>query len=132
MNQEEKLAKSLDILKKWLDELAKCAGEEQSYAEGLWERMKNSNGVLREFAYYHDYGKFLCEYKVAGYTLADILVWQVDHFKAYLDRPNEMNRYRQERLLLDSLDIMLQMEKNPTVYVEKMSGETGTDFVDKY
>ena len=132
MNQEERLAKALQILNKWLEELAGRAGEDQSYADGLWERMKESNGVLREFAYYHDYGKFLCEYKVAGYTLADILVWQVDHFKAYLDRPNEMNRYRQERLLLDSLDIMLQMEKDPTVYVEKMRGETGTDFVDKY
>ena len=67
-----------------------------------------------------------------GYTLADVLVWQVDHFKAYMDRPLEMNRYRRERLLLTALDILLQMEENPAPYIEKMKGETGTDFVDKF
>lgn len=132
MNQEEKLKNALQILQNWLCELAMGAGETQEYADGLWERLRRSNGVLREFAYYHDYGKFLCEYKVAGYTLADILVWQVDHFKAYLDRPEEMNRYRQERLLLESVDIMLKMEMDPGKYIEKMQGETGTDFEGKY
>ena len=132
MTQEEKLVKALQILKEWLDELAKCAGEDREYADWLWEQIKSSNGILREFAYYHDYRKFLCEYKVAGYTLADILVWQVDHFKAYLDRPNDMNRYRQERLLLESLDIMTKMEQDPSFYAEKMRQETGTDFVGKY
>ena len=132
MTQEEKLVKALQILKEWLDELAKCAGEDREYADRLWEQIKSSNGILREFAYYHDYRKFLCEYKVAGYTLADILVWQVDHFKAYLDRPNDMNRYRQERLLLESLDIMTKMEQDPSFYAEKMRQETGTDFVGKY
>ena len=132
MNQEEQLQRALQILQDWLGELAARAGESKEYAEELWERLRASNGVLREFAYYHDYGKFLCEYKVAGYTLADILVWQVDHFKAYLDRPEEMNRYRQEKLLLESIDIMLQMEADPTKYAQKMQNETGTDFVGKY
>ena len=78
------------------------------------------------------YGSFLCKYQVAGYTLADILVWQVDHFKAYLDRHEEVNRYKQEKLLLTSLDVMLQMEENPQIYVEKMQNETGTDYEGKY
>lgn len=130
--QERRLAQALKTLQTWLTELAAGAGETEQYALDLWERMRQSTGVLREFAYYHDYGKFLCEYQVAGYTLADILVWQVDHFKAYLDRPEEMNRYRQERLLLTALDIMLQMEQNPQPYAEKMRGETGTDFQGKY
>ena len=44
----------------------------------------------------------------------------------------EMNRYHKEKLVLAAFDIMLQMEKNPQVYIDKMSSETGTDFVDKY
>lgn len=132
LTQEERLARALKTLEEWLKELAGVAGETPEYAADLWERLKGSNGVLREFAYYHDYNRFLCEYQVAGHTLADILVWQVDHFKAYLDRPEEMNRYRQERLLLTSLDIMLQMEQDPKKFTEKMRQETGTDFVGKY
>ena len=132
MTKQEQLEKALKTLENFVMELAENAGEEEAYAEELWQRIRKSEGVLQEVSYYHDYGKFLCRHQVAGYTLADILVWQVDHFKAYLDRPMEMNRYRQERLLLTSLDIMLQMEENPTPYVEKMRGETGTDFVGKF
>ena len=121
-----------ELLEKAMATLAVAAGEGEEYGVALWERIKQSNGILQELAYYHDYGTFLCRYQVAGYTLADVLVWQVDHFKAYLDRPLEMNRYHKEKLVLAALDIMLQMEKDPQKYVDKMSSETGTDFVDKY
>lgn len=125
-------ALAMHALEKYLFHLAQCAGESPEYATDLWNRIQRSGGILAELSYYHDTGAFLCKHKIAGYTLVDILVWQVDHFKAYLDRPNEMNRYRQERLLLSAFDIMLQMEKNPQPFIDKMSGETGTDFVDKY
>lgn len=132
MTQEERIALAMSTLENWLGELSAQAGEGEEYTHDLWNRLKASPGILQEFAYYHDYRSFLCKYQVAGYTLADILVWQVDHFKAYLDRHLEVNRYRQEKLLLDSLDIMIQMEKDPAKYVEKMRQETGTDYVGKY
>ena len=132
MTKEEQLAQAMNTLHQYIRRLAESAGEEDTYADELWERIARSNGLLRELSYYHDYGSFLCEYKVENYTLTDILVWQVDHFKAYLDRPAEMNRYRQERLLLASLDIMSRMEEDPKPYIDKMRGETGTDYVGKF
>ncbi len=132
LSQEEQLEAALNTLKNYVEALAQRAGESKEYGEKLWERIRRSGGVLQEFAYYHDYGKFLCKYEVAGYTIADILVWQVDHFKAYMDRPEDMNRYRQERLLLTAFDIMLQMEEDPKPFKEKMINETGTDFVEKF
>ena len=119
-------------LRGFLGDLCEKAGKTKEYYEDLWERVSKSNGALRELAYYHDYGEFYGQYKVAGYSLTDILVWQVDHFKAYMDRHEEMNRYRTERLFVESLDIMLRMEEDPTQYVAKMREETGTDFADKY
>ena len=132
MTREEQIAAAMRTLENYVKALAERAGETKDYAGELWARIKESSGVLQELAYYHDYGKFLCKHQVAGYTLADILVWQVDHFKAYMDRHLDMNRYRQERLLLQSLDVMLQMEKDPSAFSEKMRSESGTDFVDKY
>lgn len=132
LSQEEQLEAALNTLKNYVEVLAQRAGESKEYGEKLWERIRRSGGVLQELAYYHDYGKFLCKYEVAGYTIADILVWQVDHFKAYMDRPEDMNRYRQERLLLTAFDIMLQMEEDPEPFKEKMINETGTDFVEKF
>lgn len=127
MEQDERLQKALETLKNYVIELsleAECGAE---YGEKLWEGIRQSGGLLQELAYYHDYQKFLGKYSVAGYTLTDILVWQVDHFKFYMDRPGEMNRYRQKRLLLESFETMLSMEKDPKPFVEKMIGETGQD-----
>lgn len=132
MTREDQIAAAMRTLENYVKTLAERAGETEDYAGELWARIKESGGVLQELAYYHDYGRFLCKHQVAGYTLADILVWQVDHFKAYMDRHLDMNRYRQERLLLQSLDVMLQMEKDPSVFSEKMRSESGTDFVDKF
>ncbi|MCM1569591.1 MAG: hypothetical protein NC081_09110 [Roseburia sp.] len=125
--QELLLNKAMETLENYVEELAGRAKMEQGYGEALWKRISASPQILKEFAYYHDYGELLCQYRVAGYTLADILIWQVDHFKAYMDRGDEMNRYRQERLLLTAFDVMLQMEENPQPFINKMQSETGTD-----
>lgn len=132
MTRDEQIQKAMETLKAFVMELSEKAGKTPEYGEELWGRIEKSNGVLRELAYYHDYGEFYGKYQVAGFSLTDILVWQVDHFKAYMDRHEEMNRYRTERLFLESLDVMLKMEEDPGPYVEKMKGETGTDFADKY
>jgi hypothetical protein len=127
--EDNMLEQALAALRQFLLNLAEQAGESQEYGEKLWQGIKASEGLLQEFSYYHDYGRFLCKYNVAGYTLADVLVWQVDHFKLYMDRPNEMNRYRQQRLLLAAFETLVGMEKDPAPYVEKMRGETGTDII---
>ncbi len=127
MNQDERVEKALNTLRQYVIELSVSAELGEEYGEKLWQGIRQSGGLLQELAYYHDYGKFLCKYVVEGYTLADVLIWQVDHFKLYMDRPQEMNRYRQERLLLSAFDTMVQMEKNPTRFLEKMVGESGQD-----
>ena len=132
MDEKEQLEKALAVLHDFICNLAAQAGESAEYGEQLWQGIRQSGGLLQELAYYHDYGEFLCKYQVAGYTLADVLVWQVDHFKAYLDRRDEVNRWRPERLLLHALDVLLQMEVDPWPFIAKMQGETGTDYVGKF
>lgn len=127
MGQEERVEKALQTLREYVMALAVQVDKGEEYGERLWQEIRQSGGLLQELAYYHDYGKFLCRYSVAGYTLADVLVWQVDHFKLYMDRPGEMNRYRQERLLLAAFETLAEMEKDPVPYVEKMGGESGQD-----
>lgn len=125
--QQEQLRQALETLRRFVQRMAEQAGLSDEYAQGLWQRIQKSGGLLQELAYYHDYGDFLCKYQVAGYTLADILVWQVDHFKLYMDRPEEMNRYRRERLLLETFETMASMEENPEPFAEKMRAESGQD-----
>lgn len=126
MTEEQQAA--FDALHNFIKNLAVKAEKSEEYAEDLWNRIIRSEGVIKELAYYHDTGDFWDGYSIAGFHLTDILVWQVDHFKAYMDRREEMNRYRTEKLFLESLDIMLSMEKDPEPYIRKMREESGTDF----
>lgn len=119
-------------LKEWTCELAKSVGKSAEEACEFWQRLREDSELLEELEYYAINKEFLCKYKVAGYTVTDILVWQVDHFKAYLDRREEINRYRQDKLIYNSFDVLLQMRMNPEFYVNKLQGETGTDYEGKY
>ena len=123
---------SEEDLKEWTCTLAKSVGKTMEEAGEFWDRLKEDAELLEELEYYAIHKEFLCKYKVAGYTVTDILVWQVDHFKAYLDRREEINRYRQDKLIYNSFDILLQMRDKPEFYVNKLQGETGTDYEGKY
>ena len=81
MEEREQLDKALETLKQFVCRLSVQAGQGMEYGEQLWQGISRSAGLLQELAYYHDYGRFLCRHEAAGYTLADVLVWQVDHFK---------------------------------------------------
>lgn len=119
-------------IREWAIRLAQCAGQDGEQAQAFVEGLENSPQIQEELCYYYEHQNFLCNYRVAGYTIVDILVWQVDHFKAFLDRPDEMNRYRQDRLVWSAFHTMLEMEEHPERYQRKMQEETGTDYAGKY
>lgn len=119
-------------IREWAIKLAQCAGQTQEKAEAFAEKLEKYEDIQEELCYYYVNQNFLCKNQVAGYTIVDILVWQVDHFKAFLDRPEEVNRYDQDRLLWSAFDTMLEMKEHPEKYQRKIQEETGTDFVDKF
>ncbi len=119
-------------IREWAMKLAECAGQDSAEAEAFVAGLEKYRDVQEELCYYYGHQEFLCKYRVAGYTIVDILVWQVDHFKAFLDRPGEMNRYHQDRLVWSAFRTMLKMKEEPEQYQRKMREETGTDYAGKY
>ncbi len=120
----------------WAQALCSCAGEGEEFLKDFWEMLTQSEGVYREFEYYLQHQTFLCEYKIAGYSVVDIMVWQIDHFKANLDRSKSGNAYTGgrsgDRMLLMAFHTMLKMEQEPEGYAVLMQTETGTDYSGKY
>ena len=116
----------------WARALCHYAGEDEAFLERFFGMLTASEGVSKEFLYFLEHENFLCEYKVEGYSLVDIMVWQMDHFKARLDRDNSGTRQNGDRMLLLAFDTLLDMRRNPREYIAKMQGETGTDYPDKY
>ncbi len=116
----------------WAKVLCYYAGEDEAFLNDFWHALTQSEPIYREFAYYLEHQEFLCEYKVAGYSLIDIMVWQIDHFKAEMDRGKEDMKSNADKMLLMAFDTMLKMEKEPDKYVYLMQNQTGTDYPDKY
>ena len=78
------------------------------------------------------YQKFSCAYAIQGVTLADIMIFQIDHFRANLDKGEYEMRENGDKMLLMAFRTMLDMEKNPNPFLERMGKETGTDYPNKY
>ncbi len=118
---------ALSILHEWTLRLFDCAGESIEAAEVFWKSLCESPDILQEYAYYYDNQEFLCRYSVENYTVADILVWQMDHFKAHMDRLDSANRYDKDKLILSTFRTMLEMQRNPEKIMTEFARETGTD-----
>lgn len=116
----------------WAGALCAYAGENEAFLKRFWEELNNSAQLYKEFVYYLTNQTFLCEYKIEGYSVVDVMVWQMDHFKAQMDRGHDDMKQNGDKMLLMAFDTMLKMEKNPEKYVALMQSETGTDYPEKY
>lgn len=116
----------------WACALCRCAGEDETFLKDFWLRLRQSENIYKEFTYYLEHQSFLCEYKVQGYGVVDIMVWQMDHFKAQMDRGKDDMKNNGDKMLLMAFDTLLKMERDPARYVELMQSETGTDYEGKY
>lgn len=116
----------------WAQALCYYAGKDEEFLKNFWRMLKKSEGVYKEYLYYLERQQFLCEYKVSGYSVVDIMVWQMDHFKAQMDRGKEDMKNNGDNMLLMAFDTMLKMEQKPEYYVNLMQTETGTDYPGKY
>ena len=115
-------------------ELARRANEDNadSYANSFVEKIIAKKEILGEYENYLTTGRFLCNYSICGYTIADIIIWQMDHFKALLDNHLSQNKGNQYKMVLGGFTTMMDMEEHPEKYVAMMQETTGSDFLGKY
>ncbi len=111
----------------WASELCRYAGADENFLQDFWKRLTEDEEVYEEFVYYLEHQDFLYKVKVEGYGLADLLVFQIDHFRATMDRDVADMRHNKDKMLLMAFNSMLMMRKNPESFVKMMQGETGTD-----
>lgn len=112
-------------------ELCMGAGETQAFYDDFWNRLKNSPDIFREFVYYMQKGDFAGKVKIGGRSIVDILVWQMDHFKAYMDRETQI-KGNQDEMVLRAFDTFLKMEKDPEAILYLLDTESGSDYDGKF
>lgn len=122
----------VEKVERWLGELGAEAGEDDVFLAELAREIVEWTQLAEEFAYYMEKGDFLCKVKVEGYSVIDVLVWQMDHFKAQLDRDRYEMKHNRGKMVLGAFDTMVRMKKEPGKYKAMMQSETGTDYPGKF
>lgn len=117
---------------RFAQELGALAGEDRQFMESFIQKIKQDEEVLEEFVYYAENNQFADKVKVNGYSVIDVLIWQIDHFKAWLDRDNTKTKENGSAMLLHAFDTFLNMRKAPEKYIRAMESETGTDYPEKF
>ncbi len=107
--------------------------KDNAFLADFWNRLIEQEDIFEEFCYFLEHQDYLCKAKTAGYSIVDIMVWEINHFKAQLDRDTAAAmKENGDLMLLTAFDTMSQMRQNPAPYLEAMKYETGTDYVGKY
>lgn len=115
----------------WAKRLCEYAGENEEYLRSFFQRLLAHPAIYEEFAWYYEKQGFLCKAKIRGVTVVDVMVWQMDHFKARLDQGSEM-RTNKDKMLFYAFDTFLKMADEPDALIARMCQETGTDYPGKF
>ena len=114
-------------------ELVKRAGiEDVGYTDGFVAALGEHPAIRDEYIYYLEHGSYSCTYTIEGCSIADIIIWQMDNFKALLDNAEAQNKGNPYKMTLLGFDTMIKMAGDPGTYISKMHATTGTDYLGKY
>ena len=107
-------------------------GFTEEFFADFWERMLKHDDIYKEYVWYLVKKEFISEVSIKGYHVVDILIWQMDHFKAKLDVDTYDMKHNEAKMILNAFDTFLKMSEEPDDYIERIQVDTGTDYPDKY
>lgn len=111
----------------WAKALCEYAGADQDFLEDFWRRLTADEEIYEEFVYYLEHQDFLCRVKIEGYGLVDLMIFQIDHFRAVMDQDVADMRLNKDKMLLMAFNSLLRMRKDPAPFLQAMQNQTGTD-----
>lgn len=109
------LCVSVDLDKAWMEE--------------LWSGMLEQEAMLGEFIYYLKYHTFQDQYKVMGYSLTDLYIYQMDRYQLLADKYPGSPECSRERLVLKAFWYMMMLIREPDKYLRRMQDGRGRDIL---
>lgn len=122
----------INIAYEWSKNLNRFVGRTEDEAENFWEELCSNEQLLEEFIFYMNNRQFLGSYEIEGMTIVDVLVWQMDHFKADLDKGMYDMQSNPDVMILSAFETMIRMYHNPDEFISRFKQDTGTDYPGKY
>lgn len=97
------------------------------WRDRFWNRLLLNDAVYKEFLYYAENHDFLLEVKVDGYSVIDILVWEMRKYNVRMDRGKNGSECDKEAMVLESFSTMLDMCENAQEIEWSMEMRNGMD-----
>lgn len=113
-------------------ELNKNAHQDSAFLYQFWNQLMAHEDVYQEFVYFMEHGDYLCQAKPGGVSVIDIMIWQMDHFKAELDVDKTEAKQNGDYMVLMAFNTLLTMYDNPEPILKALGSDTGTDYLGKY
>ncbi len=113
--------------RKTVEKICEEAGFSTERKAALLDGLEEHPDIAEELAYYLEHRDFLCKVNVAGMTMVDVLIWQIDHFRAFLDRDTDLTKRNPAAMGVLAAETMLRLRRDPDNVLKEYSDDTGTD-----
>ncbi|MBE5870337.1 MAG: hypothetical protein E7294_03630 [Lachnospiraceae bacterium] len=110
-----------------LEQLCECAGEKESMRDLLWQEFLGDEELYEEFVYYAQHHTIQGKMKVAGYTLLDLFVQEMDSFNLTHDTGKNTAFCNKEDMVLRAFLTMAGLKREPEKYKERFDRGFGMD-----
>lgn len=107
--------------------LCEFTGKGTEYADTLWQSFLENEGLYEEFLFYIDNKALKDAFSFEGYSLTDIYVYMLGHFKLTNDSGKNFEECNRESMILETFMGMAELIRNPAEYVKKLEAGRGMD-----
>ena len=104
----------------------------EEFTNSFINKINKYSEIKEELLEYLVNGNLIGKENVKGYTVFDIYVWQINHFKANLDYAKAQVGSDTMEQIICAYDVLLNMKDNPEMIIRQFQSETGTDYPGKY
>lgn len=110
-----------------LQRLCEYAGRPIRWCDGLWSFMLEDRELYEEYVHYLNHHVFLDKMKVAGFSMTDLYVQQLDRYNIRQDSGKNTSACNKEEMVLDAFDAMAKLKKDSDKPTRKWQEGFGMD-----
>ena len=107
--------------------LGEYAGRDVQWLDELWAKLVQNGELMEEMFYYLDHHNFADKYRIEGYGMTDLYVFQMSRYNLIRDIGKNTAACNKESMVLGAFYDMALMAIEPEKYVKKLSGGPGMD-----
>ena len=107
--------------------LGEIAEETKAWCDELWAELVLDTALLEELVFFMEHHCLRDKVRCEGYGLTDLYIWQMNRYNIIGDSGKNTAACNKDRMVLHAFRDMVDMKKDPAVYVKRMTMGRGMD-----